>query len=128
MTVLLDVCTPIRFASLLQEWGYQTEVSLTHIPQNAVDEAVLALATQLDAVLLTIDLDFSNVLRFPPKTHQGIIVLRYELKDQKAVDQQLKIVLSDLYRDKLRQKLVIVKPQRYRIRTDEDDLFFEDKL
>jgi hypothetical protein len=41
--ILLDNCMPHRYQRLLQEWGYDTE---------------------LDAALLTDDLDFSNILVF----------------------------------------------------------------
>jgi predicted nuclease of predicted toxin-antitoxin system len=43
---------------------------------GAKDKAVIELATDLERVLLTRDLDFSNVLIYPPGHYLGIIVLK----------------------------------------------------
>ncbi|MDX2078873.1 MAG: DUF5615 family PIN-like protein [bacterium] len=99
----------------MRDWGYQADVSTSYIPENAPDGAVIALAIQLDAVLLTTDLDFSNIIDYPPKDYQGIILLRDEIEDVIA-DGTLKTVLTDLYRDKLRHTLIVISRGRYRIR------------
>ncbi len=116
MSILLDHCVPDFYAKLLIEWGYQAHLLRQHIKADSEDPDVLALATSLDAVLLTIDSDFSNILNYPPQNYTGIIVLRYRLADEKVLNETLKQALSDLYRDNLRGVLVVVKPDRYRIR------------
>ena len=70
----------------------------------------------MDAVLLTVDLDFANVLDYPPQAFGGIIVLRYRAPDEGALDITLQQLLEDRYRDDLRQILAIVDAGRYRIR------------
>jgi len=73
------------------------------------------LAQSLDAILLTVDLDFANILHYPPQSHAGVIVLRYHIQDEVALDTTLQQALNDLYRSGLRQTLLIVDPRRYRI-------------
>lgn len=107
---------PRRYLRLLDEWGYAATVSSRHIAADAADVDVIALAQGLDAVLLTVDLDFASVLDYPPAKYGGIVVLRYKPQDELHVDQTLQRALSDLYREPFLGILVIVGPGRYRIR------------
>ncbi|MBZ0275162.1 MAG: DUF5615 family PIN-like protein [Anaerolineae bacterium] len=115
--ILLDHCVPRRYLGLLRGWGYQVDLITDHIPANSPDTEVIALAGRLDATLLTIDLDFANILDYPPANYGGIIVLRYHIQDEAEIDITLQSALSDLYRDDLRSILVIVSPGRYRVRS-----------
>jgi predicted nuclease of predicted toxin-antitoxin system len=114
--LLLDNCVPRRYVRLLESWGYSAGVTSAHIEPDASDAEVIALAHDLDAVLLTVDLDFSNILDYPPAQHDGIIVLRYQVQDEAELDAALKAALDEYYRDGFRQALVIVSPGRYRVR------------
>lgn len=114
--ILLDHCVPRRYLRLLGEWGYDATLMSEHISADAPDVEVIALAHRLDAVLFTVDLDFANILDYPPADYGGIIVLRYEIEREVELDATLKSAMSDLYRDDLRRTLVIVAPGRYRIR------------
>ena len=119
MSILLDHCTPRRYAKLLREWGYTAEVLTSYLAADTADPDVLALAQSLDAVLLTVDLDFANILHYPPQSHNGIIVLRYQTQDEVALDATLQQAFVDLYRSGFDQTLVIVEPRRYRVRRTE---------
>ena len=102
MSILLDQCVPLIFLKSLENWGYTVSYARDHIEPNADDEDVIALATKLDAVLVTIDKDFANVLDYPPAAYQGIIVLRYRLAEEDVLKNSLQQALAELYRDKLR--------------------------
>lgn len=116
MTILLDHCVPRRYLKLLHQWGYQAELTIAHIAPDAKDVDVIALAIKLDAALLTIDLDFANILNYPPANYAGLVVMRYEVKDESIIDTTLKTALDDLYREALRGTLVIISSGRYRVR------------
>lgn len=107
---------PRRYLRLLQEWRYEATLVTDHIPGDSPDTNVIALAGQLDAVLLTVDLDFANILDYPPADYGGIMVMRYRIEDESELDATLQSALADLYRDELRQVLVIITPGRYRVR------------
>ncbi len=115
--ILLDHCVPRRYLRLLHEWGYSVALMSAYIPADAPDTDVMALAGKLDAVLLTADLDFANILDYPPANYDGIVVMRYRAEDETGIDHTLKSMLDDLYRDNLRGLLVIVSPSRYRVRS-----------
>lgn len=116
MRILLDYCVPRRYLRLLRTWGHQAELMSDYIAPDAADPDVIGLAGRLDAVLLTIDLDFANILDYPPSQYGGIVVMRYIAADEANVDHMLKTALDDLTRDDLRGTLIIVTPKRYRIR------------
>jgi predicted nuclease of predicted toxin-antitoxin system len=118
--ILLDNCMPHRYQRLLQEWGYDVSLLSDHIAADAPDSDVIALATELDAALLTVDLDFSNILDYPPQKDGGIIVMRYKIQDEAEADVSLKTALDELYRDGLCGVLVIVSPRHYRVRSEQD--------
>jgi predicted nuclease of predicted toxin-antitoxin system len=88
----------------------------THTYADATDAEVIQLAQQLDAVLLTVDMDFANIQRYPPQTYGGIIVIRYQSQADEAASNTLKTVLEELYREKLRGCLVVIAEGRYKVR------------
>lgn len=114
--IVLDHCVPRRYLRLLHEWGYDASLMIEHLPSDSSDIDVIGLTTTLDAVLLTVDLDFANILDYPPADYRGIVVMRYQVENETDVDTALKLALTDLYRDGLRGVLVIVSPGRYRVR------------
>lgn len=116
MSILLDQCVPRRYLRLLQAWGYVASPLAEHAAIDSLDENVIAVAQSLGAVLLTVDLDFANILDYPPHDYHGIIVLRYRVVDEGALDITLRQLLEDRYRDGLRGALSIVDAGRYRVR------------
>lgn len=65
---------------------------------------------------MTIDMDFSNILTYPPQSYAGIIVIRYGADVETAAVQTLKKVLAEMYRDKLRGCLVVINGEKYKVR------------
>lgn len=114
--ILLDHCVPRRYLRLLYEWGYEAMFITEHIRADAPDRDVITLALKLDAALLTVDLDFANILDYPPLDYGGIVVIRYEIQHETELEQTLQSALLDLYRDGLRGALVIITSGRYRVR------------
>jgi predicted nuclease of predicted toxin-antitoxin system len=116
MSFLIDQCVPRKFLREIRSWGYDASLVSEHIATDSHDSTVIALAQQIDAVLVTVDLDFANIFDYPPPNYAGIIVLRYEVEDEQGVMTTLRQALSDLKRDDLRGALVIIEARRYRVR------------
>jgi predicted nuclease of predicted toxin-antitoxin system len=116
MPVLLDHCVQRKFLRLLKSWGYEVSLLQEHLAPDAYDPDVLGIAQKLDAVLITEDMDFSNILDYPPNDFAGIIVIRYSAKEEIKTINSLKQALEDLYREDLRGVLVVVSSERYRVR------------
>ena len=72
--------------------------------------------------LVTLDLDFSDVLRFPPRQTYGVMVIRLPKKPDRALLRDLlENVLKKVVEHPLQSHLWIVEPGRIRIHQAEDD-------
>lgn len=95
--VKLDENVPDSVGVILSSGGH--EVALARDQQLAgVDDArLLAVAGREGRVLISLDRDFSNILRHPPEATAGIVVLR--LRDQSLPRiRRAASTLSDLLR------------------------------
>ncbi len=74
-------------------------------------------------VLVSLDLDFSNIQTFPPENYPGLIVLRLRSKGRAAVQMVFERVIAHLGQEPIAGRLWIVDDQRiriHRVRDDED--------
>ncbi len=116
MKVLADHCVYGKTVKLLRAQGHKV-ISLKELGQaNADDPQVLALAQSLDAVLVTNDKGFGNILAYPPERFGGIVVLRVTAANQQRVHQILLDFLRLHDREALRKTLVVIDARTYRIR------------
>ncbi len=83
---------------------------------GADDEEVRAAAIADQRVLLTLDADFANVLRYPPEATLGVVRLRLHPATEEAIDEMLKRTIPRVAEASIRGKLVVVDERRIRIR------------
>ena len=84
--------------------------------QDSPDAEVLKLAVQRSMVLLTNDKDFGDVLRYPPSTHTGIVVLRITPSNEIEVHKVLLRLLADHTMESLDATLAVVSRGKYRLK------------
>jgi predicted nuclease of predicted toxin-antitoxin system len=114
---LLDANLPRAAVQAVVDAGHEAVSVHDGALRSASDEVVFAHALATSAVLVTRDLDFSSVLRFPPAGSVGIVVLRLP-EDSKAsdiADVITRFLLSGLVRH-LPGRLAVVEPDRVRFR------------
>lgn len=77
----------------------------------------MARATAADAILVTGDKDFASIVRFPPSSHSGIVVLRVpnELTVE-VLQKRLLRALTELRDIPMGGRLMIVEMGRIRLR------------
>jgi hypothetical protein len=81
----------------------------------------LAAAVSEERILVTMDYDFSNVLRYPPATTAGIAILSPPSRASRALLAQLaEALLEALEQGAIRGKLWIVEPARIRVHEPDD--------
>ena len=83
---------------------------------GAGDEEVRAAAIAEERVLLTLDADFANVLRYPPAETPGVVRLRLHPATEEAIDEMLMSAVPRLAEVDVRGKLLVVDGRRIRIR------------
>lgn len=113
MKLLLDADIPYSFLNKLKEEGFDVVDVRDASGQPLKDEEVFKLACKERRILLTRDLDFSNILHYPPCKSSGIIVLRTHLLSK---EEMFKIIKEALKRskEKLEGTLVIATKDRLR--------------
>lgn len=77
--VKLDENVPDAVATILRELGHDVELAREEGLAGAPDADVLAKAIAEVRVLVTLDLDFADVVRHDPKASPGVVVLRPHL-------------------------------------------------
>jgi predicted nuclease of predicted toxin-antitoxin system len=76
MRFLLDADVPRSSAQVLQNLGYEV-IDVRDINLGAAtDGEIIKYAKENNLILITRDIEFANILRYPVGSHVGIIVLR----------------------------------------------------
>lgn len=115
----IDENLPIEAANFFNRFGYDAKTVLDEALQGSTDDELTLICKKENRILVTFDLDFSNVRTYPPGTHPGIIVIR--LADQ-SVDTTLSAVnkiISTLKEETPSGELWIVEEKKIRIRKNE---------
>jgi predicted nuclease of predicted toxin-antitoxin system len=116
MNFLIDECVYYATTQLLRTWKHDVLTAQEAGLAGKPDEDILAYAVQHERVLITIDMDFSNIRRFPPKSYAGIIVLKIRPRVTEKVHKVLQQVLRDVDEKQLNKTLVIIDQSKYRVR------------
>lgn len=83
----------------------------------ASDAVIIERAKKERAVLVTRDLDFANILRFPPRRYSGIVVLKIpSFYNAASIKRVLGEFLTKAKIESLPRSTVIVEEGRIRIR------------
>lgn len=120
MRLLLDHCVPNLAGKLLSEAGHEVVRLAECLPMDSPDPVVLSKADELDAVLVSLNSDFSDITAYPPATHRGIIALLIKNRPETVtpIIQRLTAYLDQHHeRREMDGKLLIVEPHRIRLRT-----------
>src|SRR5215207_9862453 len=72
----MDQCVPRSVGEALGKTGYRTEILKDHLPIDSPDANVIAYTQTLDAVLVTLNGDFADIINYPPLRYGGIIALQ----------------------------------------------------
>lgn len=115
MKVKLDENLGRRAIELFNEFGHEVSTVTEQQLGGTSDEELIEVCRTEDRTLVTLDLDFSNVLRFPPQRYSGIVVLRLPHPIQLTdVYERTRTLLKVSEQEDLRGKLWIVEQNRIR--------------
>ncbi len=116
MRFLVDHCVSQRTTDFLRGLGHEPTTLKSLGLAELEDSSVLQLSIQRDEVLLAEDKGFGNILDYPPRLHQGIILLSIRTRNRKGLHALLRQFLFTANRDDLRQKLIVIDDRMIRIR------------
>jgi len=117
MRFKLDENIGSRAARLFPQAGHDVETVLQGGLSGAVDEIIFETCVREKRCLLTLDLDFADIVRFPPHKAPGIAVLRLPNSvSLSLMERFVSDLLSMLDVEPIAGRLWIVEPGRIRIR------------
>ena len=116
MKLKIDENLPGECAALLRVRGFEADTVADECLSGAADTLILARSRSEGRVLVTLDLDFSNVQVYPPSEHAGIIVLRPKRQDKGTLLKLMQRVVLALTNRTPSGELWIIEPDRIRFR------------
>jgi len=114
-----DQCVPNSVIKALINEGYTVFRLRDYMPQDSEDSRVILKAQELDAILLSLNGDFADIITYPPSNYKGIIAIQLKNHPEiiPLIIERLKPYLSshpDM--EHYKGKLFLVEPHRIRIK------------
>ncbi len=107
---------PDELVEVLQTAGHDAETVSDEGLAGAKDPQVLAACQTESRGLITLDLDFSNIVAYPPEHLSGLVVLRPVRQSKPLVlDLVTRVLVPMLEHEALSGKLWIVEATRVRV-------------
>jgi predicted nuclease of predicted toxin-antitoxin system len=114
---LIDEDMPRSLARVLRDAGFEVEDVRDVGLRGNSDERIFEYAVLHSLVVVTGDLGFANILRFPPNDHAGIVVCRFpnEWSLSGINDIALRGIMT-LATEPLTGSIAVIEPSRIRVR------------
>ena len=112
----LDENLPRDAEAFLRNAGHDVHTVLDEQLGGNADPRVFATSQAEDRILVSFDLDFSDIRVYPPTSYAGIWVLRPHTQSIENTLALLKSALLVLETEPTRRRLWIIEPERVRIR------------
>ena len=123
MKFKLDENFGSRTQHLFQAYGHDVQTVRMQGLQGSSDVHLFEVCRVEQRCLVTLDLDFADVLHFPPSLTNGIVVIRLPRNPSLALLEQLvHQFLQTLSHMSIERRLWIVEPSRIRVHESETDI------
>lgn len=114
-----DHCIPDSVIRLLIDAGHEVFLLRDHMPTDSPDSLVIEKAQVIDAVLLSLNGDFADIVTHPPAKYKGILSL--QVKNHPEIIPDLMKIVKDYLSahnnmEHYKGKLLIAEVHRIRIR------------
>src|SRR3989338_10296097 len=119
MKFKIDQNLPIEAADLLTAANHDAKTVYKQSLGGASDERIVDICKDENRILITADLDLSDIRRYPPALTPGYMVLRLPRQSKQALLDLLTKAIPMLAVRPINGRLWIVEPDRLRIRSGE---------
>jgi predicted nuclease of predicted toxin-antitoxin system len=116
MKFKIDENLPLSIQNLLIAAGHD---ALTVKEQNLTghpDPEIAFVCSKEGRIIVSLDMDFSDIRTYPPYKHAGIMVIRADRQDRNTVVEIFRPALDLLSKEPVDRKLWIIEKDRIRIR------------
>ena|SRR5713101_3269983 len=116
---LADHCISNTIVQTVRDAAHEVVRLRDVLPVESPDTIVIAKAQEMDAILLSMNGDFADIVTYPPKNYKSIVAL--QMRNYAEVLEQLMARLKEYLRTQpamadYRGKLLVVEVNRIRIR------------
>ncbi|HEV8717418.1 MAG TPA: DUF5615 family PIN-like protein [Candidatus Binatia bacterium] len=111
----LDENADPRWREPLAQAGYEVSTVAEESLQGAEDEVVAKVCQKERRCLITADLDFAQILDYPPEKYVGLIILRHPHPTLAGMVRLIRQIVAALPNESPVGRLWIVEPGRIRI-------------
>jgi predicted nuclease of predicted toxin-antitoxin system len=116
MLFKIDENLPTELAQLMVSSGYDAKTVYDQQLQGVDDPVLMDRCDQEKRILITLDIDFSDITLYPPEKHAGILVLRLANQSKQNILNVFRKILTALEREPIKNHLWIVDETVIRIR------------
>ena len=121
MEIKLDENLPEVLVEVLLSLGQNATTCAMEELEGAKDSGIAERVFEEGKILATFDLDFSDLRKYPPGSHPGIIVLRLRSQDIQSCVTAFQKLFLQISEEDITQNLVIVEETRVRIRRSDEN-------
>ncbi len=117
MKILIDENLPYSTKFVLNELEHDViDVKDTNL-RGEEDKRIFAFAQSEERIFITRDMDFANILKYPPGTHGGIIILRLPMERcVEEINEVIREFFQEITEEKIKGAIIIIEEGKYRIR------------
>jgi len=114
-----DQCVPTEISDSLKRYGHKVTLLREVLPIRSLDPTVIAKAQELNAVLVSLNGDFADIVSYPPAAYGGIVAIQLKNHPEtipSLMERLAAFLTANPDQVFYRGKLIIVEPHRIRIR------------
>jgi hypothetical protein len=115
MKVKLDHNLSRHLRISLEAFGHDVDTAFDEGLARATDQEVLRQASAENRILFTLDTDFLNLKKYPPKRHAGVVVFRPTRQGALAVTRIVEAFVRSSDLKKYQRRTALVERTRIRI-------------
>jgi len=119
MRFKVDENLPVELADRLTGLGHDAKTVKDELLQGVDDPHLIEAYVREKRILVTLDVDFSDIRTYPPQDNEGIVVLRLSNQSKPHVLEVLDHVLPLFREERIQGRLWVVDENMVRIRGDE---------
>lgn len=116
MKIKLDENLPANLVDMLRSLGHDTDTAPSEGLAGKDDDAVWDAAQATGRFLITQDLDFSDVRRFAPGTHHGLLLIRLNNPGRIALTRRVEAIFRTERVDDWARCFVVATDVKIRVR------------
>lgn len=95
MNIKLDENLPHELKGILTYLGHDVDTVKDESLEGSVDDVIWNAAQNEDRLIITQDLDFSDLRKFTPGTHAGIMLIRLNEPSRRTLIQKVRHVFEE---------------------------------